>query len=465
MENSVIVQTLKTFSKEELRGLEKYLTSNLTKNREDILHLFNLMCNGLEKKNLPETEVLIQIITPKSSGDSAHLHHLKSYLMEAVENYLLTIALQNDLQQRAQTLTGIFRKRKLTKLAQREWRDAQQKLKEKPNRDLDYYAKSVQLEMEFFRLAELENDAQSIDLQPIADTQDIRFIIEKLQTGCLLLSQQTVTTKQYDAGLLHKILSFLEGHRYLEIPAVALYYYGYLALKDPENESSFKQLKNLLQTHPDKFGNEELRNLYLLAVNFCIRRLNQREHQYVREVFELYQSGLLVGAFLENGQLSKFTYTNIAQAGLRLKEYDWTAGFLKNYQKNLPNELREPLFQYNIARLYYETKRPNEAQKALLNMEHDDIIYNLSAKVLLAKIYYESEELTALDSLLDNISAYIRRKKVLGYHKDSFMGFTKIVQKMMSSDLKKAEIRRDIKEKIEALKVVAEKDWLLGKLM
>ncbi len=463
MEKSNLVQTLQTLSKAEWRDFEKWLRSPAHNTSMEVVQLFLHLRGSLladsEHRRLVTTSVS-SAISATQAEDTDHLHHLKSYLMKALEDFLLWSASSTDPARRQQTLAILFRQRNLGKLARRAQRRAGDIQATAITRDQDYFEKNAKLEYESIRLAEQENTVQNHDLQPLLEAQDIRFIVEKLQTGCLLLSQQAVLPKPYDTGLLEPLLVFLEKHRYLEIPAVALYYYGYLAQLAPEQDTYFRRLKILLREHGSLFQGEELRNLYLLAINFCIRRLNRLERSYLREAFELYQSGLEVGAFLQNGQLSRFTYTNIAQAGMGLREFAWVADFLEKHKKNLPPELREPMSQFSLARLFYETGRPSEAMQCLLNVEHDDIIHNLAAKTLLAKIYFEQGELNALDSLLDSIAAYIRRKKVLGYHRDSYLSFVKILRLLVSMDLTRTENRSNAREKIAAMKVLAEREWL-----
>lgn len=463
MEKSNLVQTLQTLSKAEWRDFEKWLRSPAHNTSVEVVQLFtelrdNLRADPKLRRRGGNSEgsaiSLVQV------DDTDHLHHLKSYLMKALEDFLLWSNWSEDNAERQQSLARIFRQRNLSKLAHRAQRLATEALSKTGSRNQDYFEKTARLEYENIRLAEQENTAQNHDLQPLLDAQDIRFIVEKLQTGCLLLSQQAVLPKPYDVGLLSSILHFLENHRYLEIPAVALYYHGYQAQLAPEEDLHFRRLKSLLREYRALFRGEELRNLYLLAINFCIRRLNRLERSYLREAFELYQSGLEVGAFLQNGQLSRFTYTNIAQAGMGLGEFVWVADFLAKYKSFLPSELQEPVSQFSLARLYYETGRPAEAMNCLLQVEHDDIIHNLAAKTLLAKLYYEQAELNALDSLLDSIAAYIRRKKVLGYHRDSYLSFVKILRLLVSLDLSRTDNRRIALDKIAGMKVLAEREWL-----
>lgn len=461
MEKSNLVQALQCLSRPEWREFEKWLRSPAHNNSAEVLHLFLELRKNLGAAEALEAAALSRAVAPaRAAADTDHLHHLKSYLMKSLEDFLLWSAWSADPVARHQTLAEVFRQRNLGKLARRAQRLAGAAQAASPLRDPAYFEKNVRLEYENIRLAEQEHSVQSHDLQPLLDAQDLRFIVEKLQTGCLLLSQQAVSPKPYDPGLLAPLLAFLAQHRYLDIPAVALYYYGYRAQLEPEEDGHFRRLKALLHEHGPLFGGEALRNLYLLAVNFCIRRLNRHERSYLREAFELYQSGLEQGAFLQNGHLSRFTYTNIAQAGMGLGEFAWVAEFLEKHKIHLPAELREPVSQFNLARLFYETGRPAEAMHCLRQIEHDDIIHNLAAKTLLAKIYFEQGEINALDSLLDSIAAYIRRKKVLGYHRDSYLGFVKMLRLLVSFDLARPGNRRIAREKIAGIQALAEREWL-----
>ncbi len=147
-----------------------------------------------------------------------------------------------------------------------------------------------------------------------------------------------------------------------------------------------------------------------------------------------------------------------------LREFARVSDFLEKHRTHLAPELREPVSQFNLARLFYETGRPAEAMQCLLRVEHDDLVHNLAAKTMLAKIYFEQREFAALDSLLDTLAAYIRRKKVLGYHRNSYLGFVKMLRLLAASDLARAGVRASLRAKIEGVKVLAEREWLAGQL-
>lgn len=114
---------------------------------------------------------------------------------------------------------------------------------------------------------------------------------------------------------------------------------------------------------------------------------------YQLKVFEWYKWGLEQGALLYHKKLSRFTYLNITSAGLKLKEFDWVAQFIKNYANYLPTAYKANYVHYTTAKLYFNKKKYYEAQQLLQQIEYDDIFLNLDAKTMLLEIYYEEKAL------------------------------------------------------------------------
>ena len=130
----------------------------------------------------------------------------------------------------------------------------------------------------------------------------------------------------YDDGLLPAVLGFLKNSPYLDIPAIAIYYYCYNALTE-NNEEDFQKLKKQFLAHQHHFPKREMGDVLLLAINFCIKQLNTGKAKYDREAFELYRLGLENGLLLQQNSLSRFAYKNTVALGLRLGEFDWIEHF------------------------------------------------------------------------------------------------------------------------------------------
>jgi len=226
----------------------------------------------------------------------------------------------------------------------------------------------------------------------------------------------------------------------------------------------FQQLKTLLQQHGSHFSAAETHDLYLMAINYCIRRINLADERFYRDIFELYQSGLEQGALLEDGSLSRWTYNNVTMTGLRLREYAWVKRFLYRYADYLSAEHRDAAFHFNLSRYFYDTGDYTQAMQHLLRMEYDDVLQNLAAKLLLAKIYFEQDATAALENQLDSIQIYLRRKKVLGYHKNNYNAILRYMRKLLSVNFNDAESLRSLRKMIQEEPVLTEREWMLKQL-
>lgn len=450
MESSPLSEILRALSPSDLKALEKFIRSPYHVTHPGVLALFENMTSGAVEK--PET-------------DPRRLYHLTNYLLEAVEKFLALRVWEQRPHERHRATLQHLRLLRLDRAGDGMFRYARKRLDADPLRGSDYHRNDYLLHLEAYYRLQQEGRAKSANPQELADAQDVAFICEKLRTGCLLLSHQAVTKRAYDKGLLDQVLQFLEGHRYLQIPAVAAYYHGYFAQLGEQNaDDHFVALKNILEQHAGRFPVAETHDLYLMAINFCIRRINQADERFFREIFELYQSGLRQGALLENGTLSRWTYNNIAVTALKLHEFEWVHAFLHDFAPFLPENHREGAFNFNIARYCYDTGDYRQAMQHLLRMEYDDVLQNLIAKTMLCKIYYELEEMDALENQLDSIQIYIRRKKVLGYHKDNYTAFVRFMRKLLAISPNSTAAAQKLRSEIENAPTLTEKEWFLQRV-
>jgi hypothetical protein len=86
---------------------------------------------------------------------------------------------------------------------------------------------------------------------------------------------------------------------------------------------------------------------------------------------------------------------------------------------------------------------------------------NLNAKLMLLKMYFELDEIDALSSAIDSTRAYLKRKKVMGYHKTPFTNFTSLLKKVMNVNPFDRAAKRNLKTEIEGTNPLPDKNWLL----
>jgi hypothetical protein len=247
-----------------------------------------------------------------------------------------------------------------------------------------------------------------------------------------------------------------------EVPAVAVYYRCYRALCG--SEADFAEFRNLLTAHWQRFSPAEMRDLWLLAVNYCIRRLNTGERSFVQTAFDLYREGMDNGILLEGGFLSAFTYKNIMQLGLRLQEYGWVEQFLDSAKQYLEPRVRDNTYRYNRAFFHFYRREYADAMRLLVRTELDDVYNQLDARHLLLVCYWELGEWDALASLLDSFASYLKRQKNIGYQRDNYENLIRFTRRRLELQPSDTVGLARLREEIASAQRLAGREWLAGKV-
>jgi len=318
-------------------------------------------------------------------------------------------------------------------------------MEKQPFRNTNFHYHNYLLASEEYQFRHQKTRTQESNLEELSNELATFFASDTLRRSAAALSHQLFSKKEYQIKMLPEVLQHLEQSDYEKIPAVALYFYCYKALTEPENESYFARLKQLIKKYLTNFPKNEMRDIYRHALNYCIFKMNQGSELFLREGFELYKSGLENDLLLENGILSTFTYKNIGIIGLKLKEFEWVKSYLENYKVYLNSEVSENIYTYNLAHYYFRTNNFSESMRLLQQTDFDDVLHNLDARRMLLRMYFELNELEALESLLESFTIYIRRKKV-GYHGENYMNLIRYTKRLLALppfDKKGEEISRE----------------------
>ncbi len=467
MEKSNLISILRTFDKKEVREFRKWLNSPAHNQRPDVVDLYEYLMAGqhlFSEKHLAKAQVFKHIF-PKRTYNDGEMRQSMHFLFKAVESFLAYNELFKDQVHSQTMLANVYRQRQLPKLFKKAM-DASRKIQEKqPYRNHQYFENEYALQFEQYSyLSGLGRDVP-LNLQEVSDANDIAFLTNKLKLSCIMLSHQAVFKTDYKMHLLDDVLFNTErDKKYLDIPAISIYYYSYKAISEKKNEEHFVQLKKQIKEHSDLFPSDEIRVIYLLAINYCIGQINAGKLKYYNESFELYELGMQKNIFIENGVITRFTYSNAIVAALNLGKFDWVDNFITDYSQFLEEKHRENYVRFYRARLHFERGEYNEAMRLFAQYEYDDILMSLHAKTMLMKMYYELDEFNALDSLIDSMRTYIQRKKVMGYHKAVFknlLAYMKKLLKVFPNDKKQIE---KLRSEIQTADPIMDRKWLLEQL-
>lgn len=463
MDKSKIGQLLRTFSKEELRELSKFVAIPLFNQRSEAITLLRILQKPLlTGQSLPTKERVFQQIFGHQAFDDHRVRMAMSALLQATEKYLATKDFIQDKPAFNFRLSKILRERDLFSPANSALQSGTEALQVSSYRNAEHHYELYRFQEEQYRAAQESTAVETLALQPLSDQLDIAFLSRKLWQSCFLLTHQARYNTTCDFGLLHQILPAVE--KYAHLPAVSIYNNCYLSLTRPGENHHFQTFRKQLLQFDGLFPPEELKDLYILAINFCTRRYNEGDLRFLHDQFELYKIGFDKQYFLSGGNLSRFTYLNAATIGLKVKDYQWVETFILKYQAYLELPHRESLFSFNSARLAYQKGNFGEALLLLQRAEYKETMLALAAKTLQMKVYYESSEFDLLESHLQAIAAYIRRKKIMGYHRDNYLNLIQYVRRLVDINVLDKKEKSTLREMIEQVKPLAEKEWLLLQL-
>lgn len=465
MNKITLFELLNTFDRKEIRDFKKFLHSPLFNQRKDVIILYDLF---LESTSFSEgfwtKERIWQKINPGHPFKAAQLHHVQSYLHQLAQDFLAQQEFWHTSFQRNIHLGKALRRKKMSTHFEKNWNKNKAQLQKASLRHTDYHYQKYQLSRELYAYEHHQQRSGESNLQQLTEELTTFYAAELLKQSCSILSHQQMSQQNYAVTFLPEVLEKVEKNNWLEEPAIAIYYHSYRALSDLSQETHFEQLKMLIDQHWTKFPASEIRDIFLLAINYCIQRLNAGDRQFIREAFELYRSGLSKSVLLENAQLSHFTYKNVLKLGMELREFDWVEAFLYKYKTALPPENRENIFLHTLAVFYFGKPDYDRVLELLRQVEFKDKLHELDARRMLLRIYMEREAFDALESLLDSFQVYIRRQPELGYHRENYLNLIRYTRKLLRIPAHDREGRLSLAQEIESVKAIAERRWLMEKL-
>jgi len=297
------------------------------------------------------------------------------------------------------------------------------------------------------------------NIEALASAYDRYYYFHRLSNACDMLNRETIFQGEYQKKLTPSWFFYLEEQAFFNDPLIEAYYMMWKMLNEAEDETYFTAFLQQLHQLDANTNQQVLREFYLAAVNYALRKLRVGRWEYRLKALNLYMGAIDKEVLLDNGKLSPWTFGNVVKLALKSKEHDWIRSFIEEKSKILPDHFQENALFYNLAELEYTAKNYQAAQQALTKVSLSDLNYYLGARILLAKIYYENDETEPLLSLLSSFSIFLKRNKEISTNiQQTCLNFCEVLLRLVRKNPKKI---LDLEHKIQDTQLLAERDWLL----
>lgn len=462
MQNSFLYQVFRAVDRSEYQVLRKFLESPYHNRRQDVQRLFDYLIHHSES---PAKEEAWSAVYPGRPYDADAMNLVMTYLLGLIEDFLALEEWGADPLQRDLHLIRALRKREISAHFGRQAGLLNRKHRAQTHRHAGFYLMEYQIQTEIFAHEVLSKRNWQENLPELTNALCNFFVLENLRwSGMVHSLRQRTGMETSDPPLAGSVQNWAAQKSPESEPSIALLYLSLRMLLDADNPEHFIQLKTLLPLASRLFPPAECRDLFMVAINFCIRRQNQGDRAFAREALDLYRTALDSGVLLENGILPKYTFNNIHALAQLVGETDWARQFLEMYREHLAPDDRENIYRYNLAIFHFRRSEYELALELLREVAFTEVFINLDVRRMLLRSYYELGEWLALGSLLESFRAFLRRQKELGNHRESYLNLIRFTQKLAQSGrMNKANASR-LTQKIKATQRVAEREWLLEKL-
>lgn len=459
LSNSELFRCLRSFSKQDEQEFTIWLKSASGAKALLAAKLWSVISQKKTQWNKEHFDLkhCYQLLFPDATFKAQRMRDTMSLLYSLAKDYLIWQELKQETGMRNRLLLKQFRKRGLDKAHHVHLNRWRKTLKESPRRDnLWFYQQHMAVEAAE-ALVEERNVRQPKDLlQESINSLDVYYISRKIQALCEMQNRSMIFRQDYDQHLKAEVQSALANKDYfhLDEACISIYYRILKTFDEPEQTEHFHTLLAEIADNAESFTQEEARNLYRYAENYCIRKINKSLPSWLEQLFNIYQELINTQLILQNGQFPHTDFKNIVTVGLRLGKNDWVHDFIQENQISLDESIRTNAYNYNLANYYYETKEFDSVVELLREVEFTDLFYEVSSKYILIKVYYELKEHFLLSYLITSFGRFISRNKDMSNtNKQAIHNFLSLTKKLnryqQDCPTRKAEQNRQQLNKIE----------------
>lgn len=479
MTNTRLIKLLKTLSPAEMRNFVAFVSSSYLNQNNRLFKLVEYLHRiypSFKAENFTK-EYLFGLMFGRGRVIEQKVHDQMSALLRLLEDFLAYEEWKNDPRSRLVYLLNGLHKRGAQEHFYRIAQKERKELSRSMYRNSDHYYNTYKLaHVSDPVLSRLKPREVPDNLNALSSSLEIFYLSEKLRISCEMLNRKRILNIEFDTSRADELCRYLEGpgEVFLKEPLVAVYHQIYLTLKDSEEDEAFRRLVKLLDRHSHQFHALQAYSMYVYALNYCVKNINQGKQGYREEMFRLFETLLEKDLLLDGGILSHSHYKNITSVGLSLKKFEWVKNFLEEYKSKLAPELQENAYTYNLSVFYYTRRQYKEAKVLLQQIEFSDVFYHLSAKSLLMKIYYELGDDEGFKYLVHAYQAFLKRnQKIPRYQIQSHHHFIKSLKKLVNLRSRKSFLEEEefrtrwakIKASMQETSPLIHASWLYDQLM
>lgn len=417
MRNSKLIETLETLSSSELKRFLEFVKSPFFNKNEKLIILTEHIIQSAPEFNEDDLkkESIYNKLFPKAAFDIKKFNLQLFFLNKLLEQYIAILEFQEDkiLSQRF-FIQGLQIRNSYHSI-ENEIKSIRKTIQTEHLIDTEFYYHCYCIEREydtFLKNSELGKDEENKNQELFH--LDVYYLATRLRESCETMVINFFTQKKFNVSILHSIVDYITKNleQYSEIPIVYIYYQIILLFNEP-NKIKFNDLLKYIEIQEAKFSPQELYKIYRNLIAYC--HLNERyfsDKKYFSEMgISIYKRLINKGIIFNGSKKDNVDFINIVLFSLRLKDYQFTENFIKEYKDKLNEIDREFYHKRALASLHRTKNEIDKSIKILETLEAPNLHLQIDIKQTLLASYYLNNRLVDFEKLADSFAIFIYRKR------------------------------------------------------
>lgn len=477
LSNNNLIILLKTFTAEERKEFERFVQSPFFTSGRNYLPLLKALYKYSPEYNsasFTRSKIYARLYPGKAYKESV-MKTMLSRMNEIAEEFLFQKAMRkNTIFLRERSLIGELSKRGLKSRSEKMIKRVSEDLASKKKSILDKVTEkdlSSEIMNHHYNFNERHINGKKIFEYQLLIIYS--FLSEFLINDAVIHSEKNYWDKKVKKDKIFKLIDSFDVEKIMKAAyetdkstysLLRIFYLLRMSFRYPEKDEFYADLRKEFQRISGSIDLDFKKYIMNAMMVLCTAKFVAGNESYKREAFilrkKIYDENLNI--FSEDLYLKNSDYRTAVLEALSVGEVKWAEEFSEKYNSKLQPEFRQAMKSYAMAHILYSRKKFNEALNHANRVNISHISFKLDLKNLIAMIYYETDSIENLISLLNTYSRLISNSE--SEHR-SFLtrhsNFVKILKKLLSikhGDRDKADIEL-LKVKIRNANVTS-KTWL-----
>ena len=457
MENSKLVQLVKTFSKNELNEFGKFISSPFFNESPKLLLLYDLLHENYPSfpaETFNKQKIFERLYPEDKKYDDKKMRSRFNLMYRLGEEFLLQIEMKKNSMVSGRMVLEQLTSRRLGKHFDKKFSELNELVQRSEIVNERYFHDrnlQVRSKRNFYEFTKPVGKREEYYNDFSEETElFVRYSVLKLIKHYVIMKCDRGYLKyDFDYSFLEKLLEYIEEKKYTEFPIFEIFRNLLLLEENPLDENLFKKTKLMFYENIPRIEKDDAILIITEMYSLATRHFYGGNNSFVKVPFEIVSQMIKYEIYpLENGYMAERQYLDTVYTAFTARENVWAENFINNFRMKLNPEVRNNAFNYSISLLEMMRENYHKALVGFAKVRVDDFYYHMRIKYNRLRIFFEIEEFESIFTEIDAFKHYLSVNKSIPEDARvralKFLSFyNRLIKATVNNDYREIELLRN----------------------